>query len=103
MGLRGEIGGRRLIVAHGRSEGGNNATLFDNIFLVSADIPESVFDKPDAALVDDEEAEHGLQSGVAALAVMTKRMHVLHADGHDWPLNASFLLNAENWTGKARL
>ena len=81
----------------------NNDNLFDNIFLVSADIPESVFDKPDAALVDDEEAEHGLQSGVAALAVMTKRMHVLHADGHDWPLNASFLLNAENWTGKARL
>ena len=34
---------------------------------------------------------------------MTKRMHVLHADGHDRPLNASFLLNEENWTGKARL
>ena len=38
----------------------NNDNLFDNIFLVSADIPESVFDKPDAALVDDEEAEHAL-------------------------------------------
>ena len=80
-----------------------NENLFDNIFFVSADIPESVFDKPDAALVDDEEAEHALQSGVAALAVMTKRMHVLHADGHDRPLNASFLLNQEKWTGKARL
>eukprot|EP00964_Phaeocystis_antarctica_P100198 scaffold65876_cov39-Phaeocystis_antarctica.AAC.3 len=81
----------------------SNENLFENIFLVSADIPETVFDEPDAALVDDEEAEHALQSGVAALAVMTKRMHVLHADGHDRPLNASFLLNQEKWTGKARL
>jgi len=74
-----------------------NKNLFDNIFFVSADIPESVFDEPDVAV--SEQAEHGLQSGLAALAVMTKRMHVLHANGHDADLNASFLLNL----GHARL
>ena len=79
----------------------NQENLFENIFFVSADIPESVFDEPDGT--DIEQAEHGLQSGVAALAVMTKRMHVLHADGHDAMLNASFLLNMKNWKGHARL
>ena len=74
----------------------NNDNLFDNIFLVSADIPESVFDKPDAALVDDEEAEHALQSGVAALAVMTKRMHVLHANGTDGAMKQRLIANKLN-------
>ena len=83
--------GRRLIVAHGRSEGGHNSTLlqaapadlknnenlFENIFFVSADIPETVFNEPNGK--HSEQAEHGLQSGVAALAVMTKRMHTLKA------------------------
>jgi len=69
----------------------SNENLFENIFFVSADIPETVFDEPDGTGI--EQAEHALQSGVAALAVMTKRMHVLHAEGHDADLNASFLLN----------
>merc|ERR1712127_1136486 len=55
----------------------SNENLFDNIFFVAADIPESVFEEPDGPNV--ERAEHALQSGVAALALMTKRMHVLHA------------------------
>ena len=69
----------------------NNKNLFDNIFFVSADIPESVFDEPDGPQV--EQAEHGLQSGVAALAVMTKRMHVLHSNESDGALKQSYLLN----------
>ena len=75
----------------------SNENFFENIFFVSADIPETVFDEPDGT--DIEQAEHALQSGVAALAVMTKRMHVLHAGGHDADLNGSFLLNK----GHARL
>jgi len=59
----------------------DHENLFENIFFVSADIPESAFDEPDGAHV--EQAEHALQSGVAALAVMTKRMHVLHGNGTD--------------------
>ena len=80
----------------------DNENLFENIFFVSADIPESVFDEPDGR-PHVEQAEHALQSGVAALAVMTKRMHVLHANGGDQALNASFVLNTEKWKGRARL
>ena len=80
----------------------NHENLFENIFFVSADIPESVFDEPDGR-PHVEQAEHALQSGVAALAVMTKRMHVLHGNGSDQALNASFVLNREKWKGRARL
>merc|ERR1711935_1191041 len=79
----------------------NHENLFENIFFVAADIPESVFDEPDGK--HGEQAEHALQSGVAALAVMTKRMHVLHGDGGDQALNASWVLNKEKWKGMARL
>ena len=68
-----------------------NENLFENIFFVASDIPESVFDEPDGPQV--EQAEHGLQSGVAALAVMTKRMHVLHSNESDGALKQSYLLN----------
>ena len=79
----------------------NHENLFENIFFVAADIPECVFEEPDGPHV--EQAEHALQSGVAALAVMTKRMHVLHGNGSDQALNASFVLNTEKWKGRARL
>ena len=69
----------------------NHENLFENIFFVAADIPECVFDEPDGP--HSEQAEHALQSGVAALAVMTKRMHVLHGNGTDAALNQSFLSN----------
>ena len=72
----------------------NNENLFENIFFVSADIPETVFNEPNGK--HSEQAEHALQSGVAALAVMTKRMHVLHANGTDEQLNKSFMLNVLN-------
>ena len=75
----------------------NHQNLFENIFWVAADIPESVFEEPNGS--HGEQAEHGLQSGVAALAVMTKRMHVLHGNGTDEALNLSFGLNP----GKSRL
>ena len=75
----------------------SNENFFENIFFVSADIPETVFDEPDGT--DIEQAEHALKSGVAALAVMTKRMHVLHADGHDGALKLSIITNK----GHARL
>ena len=75
----------------------SNKNFFDNIFFVSADIPETVFDEPDGT--DIEQAQHALKSGVAALAVMTKRMHVLHADGHDGALKLSIITNK----GHARL
>merc|ERR1711935_247025 len=55
----------------------SNENLFENIFFVAADIPESVFEEPDGR-PHVEQAEHALQSGIAALAVMTKRMQVLH-------------------------
>ena len=80
----------------------SNENLFENIFFVAADIPESVFEEPDGR-PHVEQAEHALQSGVAALAVMTKRMHVLHGDGGDQALNASWVLNKEKWKGMARL
>ena len=76
----------------------SNENLFDNIFFVAADIPECVFDEPDGP--HSEQAEHALQSGVAALAVMTKRMHVLHGNGTDGALNKSFVVTNP---GKARL
>ena len=69
----------------------SNENLFENIFFVASDIPESVFDEPDGPQV--EQAEHGLQSGVAALAVMTKRMHVLHSNQSDGALKQSYYLN----------
>ena len=69
----------------------NHENLFENIFFVAADIPESVFDEPDG-----KHSEQALQSGVAALAVMTRRMHVLHANGTDETLNKSFMLNVLN-------
>lgn len=72
----------------------SNKNLFENIFFVSADIPETVFNEPNGK--HSEQAEHALQSGVAALAVMTKRMHVLHANGTDEQLNKSFMLNVLN-------
>ena len=76
----------------------NQENLFENIFFVAADIPECVFEEPDGPHV--EQAEHALQSGVAALAVMTKRMHVLHGNGTDGALNKSFVVTNP---GKARL
>ena len=76
----------------------NHENLFENIFFVAADIPECVFEEPDGPHV--EQAEHALQSGVAALAVMTKRMHVLHGNGTDQQLNISFAITNP---GKARL
>eukprot|EP00964_Phaeocystis_antarctica_P056350 scaffold33245_cov61-Phaeocystis_antarctica.AAC.2 len=76
----------------------NHENLFENIFFVAADIPECVFEEPDGEHV--EQAEHALQSGVAALAVMTKRMHVLHGNGTDQQLNISFAITNP---GKARL
>ena len=57
----------------------NDKHLFDNIFFVAANIPATVFDAP-ADGQEDEQSEHALKSGIAALAVMTKRMHVLHAN-----------------------
>ena len=69
--------------------------LFDNIFFVAADIPESAFDDPDGKH-HGEQAEHALQSGVAALAVMTKRMHVLHGNRTDGALNQSIVTNLGN-------
>ena len=69
----------------------NHENLFENIFFVAADIPECVFEEPDGK--HREQLEHALQSGVAALAVMTKRMHVLHGNGTDGALNQSFLSN----------
>ena len=70
----------------------DHENLFDNFFFVAADIPESAFDAPDGQQ-HSEEMEHALQSGVAALAVMTKGMHVLHGNGTDEVLNSSFFLN----------
>ena len=67
----------------------NQEDLFLNIFFVAADIPESVFDEPDGS--HGKQAEHGINSGVAALAVMTKRMHVLHANKTDGALNQSLI------------
>ena len=72
----------------------NHENLFENIFFVAADIPESVFDEPDGK--HGEQAEHALQSGVAALAVMTKRMHVLHANGTDGAMTERFIANKLN-------
>ena len=69
--------------------------LFDNIFLVAADIPESAFDDPDGKH-HGEQAEHALQSGVAALAVMTKRMHVLHGNRTDGAMHQSIVTNLGN-------
>jgi len=68
----------------------NHENLFENIFFVAADIPECVFDEPDGP--HSEQAEHALQSGVAALAVMTKRMHVLHGDGKDTALSLESII-----------
>ena len=65
--------------------------LFDNLFFVAADIPDTVFEEPDGE-EHREQQEHALKSGVAALAVMTKRMHVLHADT-DNMLRGSKLVN----------
>ena len=76
-----------------------NENFFQNIFFVSADIPESVFDEPDGS-PNREQAERALQSGVAALAVMTKRMHVLHANGYDNALAGSTLLNGDARLGE---
>ena len=73
--------------------------LFDNLFFVAADIPESVFEKPDGK-ENSEQQEHALRSGVAALAVMTKRMHVLHSL-HDRALMLSKVSNS-SWTGFSR-
>ena len=72
----------------------SNENLFENIFFVAADIPESVFEEPDGPHV--EQAEHALQSGVAALAVMTKRMHVLHANGTDGAMKQRLIANKLN-------
>ena len=72
----------------------NHENLFENIFFVAADIPESVFDEPDGK--HGEQAEHALQSGVAALAVMTKRMHVLHANGTDGAMKQRLIANKLN-------
>jgi len=65
--------------------------LFDNLFFVAADIPDTVFEEPDGE-EHREQQEHALKSGVAALAVMTKHMHVLHADT-DNMLRGSKLVN----------
>ena len=75
----------------------NHENLFENIFFVAADIPESVFDEPDGK--HGEQAEHALQSGVAALALMTKRMHVLHAKTDEALNKESIIVNQ----GHARL
>ena len=69
--------------------------LFDNLFFVAADIPESVFEKPDGK-ENSEQQEHALKSGVAALAVMTKRMHVLHAS-NDAAMGISKAMNKDGW------
>ena len=73
----------------------SNENLFENIFFVSADIPESVFEEPTDG-TESQQEEHALKSCVAALAVMSKRMHVLHANGWDQALNASSALNGGN-------
>ena len=73
--------------------------LFDNLFLVAADIPESVFEEPDG-YENSEQQEHALRSGVAALAVMTKRMHVLHSL-NDRAMGVSKVANS-SWTGWSR-
>ena len=65
--------------------------LFDNLFFVAADIPDTVFEEPDGKEHREQE-EQALKSGVAALAVMTKRMHVLHVDS-DNMLRGSKLVN----------
>ena len=73
----------------------SNANIFENIFFVAADIPDSVFEEPTDG-TEGEQEEHALKSGIAALSVMTKRMHVLHAAGWDQALNASWTLNGGN-------
>ena len=65
--------------------------LFDNLFFVAADIPDTVFEEPDGKEHREQE-EQALKSGVAALAVMTKHMHVLHAHT-DNMLRGSKLVN----------
>ena len=70
----------------------NDEHLFDNLFFVAADIPATVFDAP-TDRKEDEQFERALQSGIAALAVMTKRMHVFHANFTDLALDGSFYLN----------
>ena len=67
--------------------------LFDNLFFVAADIPETVFEEPDGKEHREQE-EQALKSGVAALAVMTKRMHVLHAL-NDGALGLSKVMNKD--------
>ena len=73
----------------------SNKNLFENIFFVSADIPESVFEEPTDG-TEGQQEEHALKSGIAALAVLSKRMHVLHAAGWDNALNLSFVMNVGN-------
>ena len=85
--------GSLLLDAAVPPEGSNiHEHLFDNIFFVAADIPATVFDAPTDG-EEEEQSEHALKSGIAALAVMTERMHVLHANFNDIALNASFALN----------
>ena len=69
-----------------------NKDLFDNLFFVAADIPDTVFESPTVGTKetqDDDQTDHALKSGIAALSVMSKRMHVLHAAGTDLALNTS--------------
>lgn len=79
----------------------NNKDLFDNLFFVAADIPETVFESPTDGTKekeDDEQTDHALKSGIAALSVMSRRMHVLHAAGTDLALDASREFN--NFNGR---
>lgn len=80
----------------------NNQDLFENLFFVAADIPDTVFMSPTDGTpeTDDEQTDHALRSGIAALSVMSKRMHVLHANDSepctDMALNASITQNHGN-------
>ena len=78
----------RRVAARGRAPEDlkRDENLFDNLFFVAADIPDTVFEEPDGK-EHREQQEHALKSGVAALAVMTKRMHVLHGNGTDEALS----------------
>ena len=77
--------------------------LFENLFFVAADIPDTVFMSPTDGTpeTNDEQTDHALKSGIAALSVMSKRMHVLHANDSpglctDMALNASITQNHGN-------
>ena len=97
------VGGKSLFDAAPQGLKKNN-DLFENLFFVAADIPDTAFMSPTDGTPekpDDEQTDHALTSGIAALSVMSKRMHVLHANDSPAPctdvaLDASITQNHGN-------